>query len=312
MSLVLGYFVFSRCVKTKKELQFVLYIFLLCLVLVGLYTWRGGMLAGPHFADFKRSSGPFAPDWRGSDIAGGFLATFTPFLLSFTLLTNKRILKLTALVGLLACILGLFATYSRGSILALGLASIVTILLTAKQILKTSKITAIIILIVFTGIALNWQKWVPQSIIQRIQGTTVQDESYSGELSLDESSQMRFAKWGSGLDIFKMNPLFGVGFRIPQYVIGTDTHNSFIQVAAEMGIFGILIFIILIFSISIKAKSLIGTEFDWFGIGFIGCIIAFIFVNMFYSNFFRDTVVGTFWVLLGLLVSAKKISSEAA
>lgn len=311
ITLVLAYFVFSRCINTRKEFNLFLYVMLLSLILVGLHTWKGGILAGPHFADFKRSPGPFGQDWRGADIAGGFIGTFTPFLLSFTLLTKKKILKLAGFTGLMICCFGLFATYSRGSILALGVAFILTVLLTAKQILKTSKITAIIIFVTFIGIGLNWQKWVPQSIIHRVQGTTVQEETFGGEPPLDESSQKRIAKWQEGLEIFKSNQLFGVGFRIPEFVIGTDTHNSFIQIAAEMGIFGFLVFIWFLISILLKAKSLLKTEFDWLGIGFIGCIIAFIFVNMFYSNFFRDTVVGTFWVLLGLLVSAKKLSEAA-
>ncbi len=312
ISLVLAYFVFSRCIKTKKDLNFLYYSVLLSIILVALYTWKSGMLAGPHFADFKRSSGPFAPDWRGADIAGGFLATFTPFLLSFTILTKKNILKFIGLGGLIVCGLGIFATYSRGSILALGLASIVTILASIRQILKTSKITAIIILIAFIGLGLSWERWVPQSIINRVQGTTVQEETFTGESPLDESSQKRIVKWQAGLEIFEMNPVFGLGYRIPEFVLATDIHNSFIQIAAEMGIFGFLAFIIFILTIFIQAKSLIAAEFNWVGIGFTGCIIAFVLVNLFYSNFFRDTVVGTFWVLLGLLVSAKKISSEAA
>jgi O-antigen ligase len=312
ISLVLAYFVFSRCIKDKKDMKFLFYVSLLSLVLVALHTWRGGVLAGPHFADFKRSSGPFAQDWKGSDIAGGFLATFTPFLLAFTLLTNKKILKLAGFGGLVVCSLGLFATYSRGSILALGIASIICILLSVKQILKTSKITSIIIFVAFIGIGLNWEKWVPKSIVHRVQGTTVQEETYSGELYLDESSQSRMKKWEAGLEIFKMNPLFGVGYRIPEFIMTADTHNSFIQIAAEMGIFGFLIFIWFLISILIKAKSLLKTEFDWLGIGFIGCVISFILVNMFYSNFFRDTVVGTFWVLLGMLASAKKFTIETA
>jgi O-antigen ligase len=280
----------------------------LSLTLVALYTWKSGVLAGPHFADFKRSAGPFAESWRGADVAGGFLAIFTPFLFSYFLFTKRKIMKLASFIGALVCLMGLFTTYSRGSILALAISSILMILISTKHLLKTSKVTAFIILITFIGLGLNWRMWIPQSIIHRVQGTTVQEETYGGELPLDESSLGRIDKWKAGLEIFKINPLFGVGLKIPEYVMETDTHNSFIQIAAEMGIFGFLVFILLILGIFIQAKSLLETEFAWLGIGFIGCLIAFIFVNMFYSNFFRDTVVGTFWVMLGMLVASKQFT----
>jgi O-antigen ligase len=303
ISLVLVYFVFSRCIKTKKEWQFLFYALLLSLVFVALVTWRGGMLAGSTFADFKRSSGPFGEDWRGSDIAGGFLAIFTPFILSFTLFTKRRIIKILGFGSMIICVMGLFATYSRGSIMALGIASLVSIIVGFKALLKTSKFTAVLVIIIIFGLALYWQKWVPESIVNRIKGT-VQEQAYVGEVVLDESSQGRMDKWETGIEIFKTNFLFGVGFKIPNFMLGTDTHNTFIQIAAEMGIFGFLAFLIFLFTIFIKAKSLLKTEFAWLGVGLIGCLVAFIFVNMFYSNFFRDTVVGTFWVILGLSAAA--------
>lgn len=311
ITLVLGYFVFSRRISTIRELKFLFYVFLITLILVGAYTWYNGMLAGPHFADFKRSSGPFGEGSRGADVVGGFLAIFIPFLLSYSIFAKKKLIKISSLLGVGVCSMGLFATYSRGSILALAISSIAVVLISFPRLLKTSKLTAAIILIGFIGLCLTWQHWVPQSIIDRIQGTTVEEKSYTGELVLDESSQGRMDKWKAGLEVFRMNPLFGVGFNISEYVIKTDAHNSFIQIAAEMGIFGFVAFLLFIFSIFMRAKSLLKTEFDWLGIGFIGCIISFIFVNMFYSNFFRDTVVGTFWVLLGMLVSAKRLSSES-
>lgn len=311
ITLVLAYFVFSRCVKTKKEIQLLIYAVFLSLVFAALSTWKSGMLAGPNFANFKRSAGPFWLDYRGADIAGGFLACFTPFLLAFILLTKKRVIKFACLVGLIICALGIFTTYSRGSILSLGVASIVTILLSAKKVLKASKLTAFIILLVFIALALNWQTWVPRSIVSRME-STIQEQVYVGDVVLDGSSLERMDKWKKGIEIFNTNPLFGTGFKIPEFVLGTDTHNAFIQIAAEMGFFGFLTFISFLLSILLEAKALLKTEFAWLGIGFMGCMVAFIIVNMFYSNFFRDTVVGTFWILLGILVATQNLTQQVS
>jgi O-antigen ligase len=306
---VLGYFVMTRCVKTKKELQFLFYAFLLSIILVALFTWQRGMLAGPHFADFKRSSGPFALDWSGADIAGGFLAIFTPLLLSYFLLVKKNILKFIAFIGLAICLLGIFATYSRGSIFALAIASVVVVLVAAKYFMKTSKISAIIILIIFIGSVLGWQRWVPESIVNRIQGT-VKEQTYGYESSLDQSSEKRIDIWKAGMELFWSNPLTGVGFKRPEYELGVDTHNAFILIAAEMGIFGILVFLWFLWRVFREAISFQGTEFIFLGIGCIGCMTAFIVVNMFYSNFFRDTVVGSFWIMLGMLAVSKRYAFQ--
>ncbi|MFC1709907.1 O-antigen ligase family protein [Candidatus Omnitrophota bacterium] len=101
------------------------------------------------------------------------------------------------------------------------------------------------------------------------------------------------------------SPITGLGFKIPEYILATDTHNAFIQIAAEMGIFGILVFVWFLWRVFRHASALLNTEFAVIGIGFMGCLVSFIVVNVFYSNFFRDTVVGTFWIMLGILAASK-------
>ena len=96
------------------------------------------------------------------------------------------------------------------------------------------------------------------------------------------------------------------GFKIPQYMLGVDAHNTFIHIATEMGIIGLLVFTWFLWRIFRQASSLLNTEFVVLGVGFIGCIAAFIFVNMLSSNFFRVTVVGSFWIVLGILAGSKK------
>lgn len=304
-TLVLAYFVFARCLKTKKELQFLFFVFLISVILVGLHTWRNGMLAGVHFADFKRSSGPFALGFKGSDIAGGFLAILAPFVLTQALFTKRTALKLIWFSGFTICVAGLFTTYSRGSILGLGLGVIMIILFSLKSVFKASKLSAALLLIIILFSILGWRSWVPQSIIHRAEGTVV-NEGLGVEATYDESTEKRINIWKIGWELFLENPLFGIGFRQARFRIGLDTHNAFILIAAEMGIFGIAIFIWFLWRIFQQAVSLFNTEFLPLGVGYIGCLTSFIVVNMFYSNFFRDTVVGSLWVVLGLLAASKQ------
>ncbi len=49
----------------------------------------------------------------------------------------------------------------------------------------------------------------------------------------------RTALWGTGLEIFKSHPLFGVGFNNFADYAGLTAHNSLVVCAAELGLFGL-------------------------------------------------------------------------
>ncbi len=305
ITLVIGYFVIVRCLEKKENIWFLFYVFLLSVVLVGLHTWRNGVLAGPNFSDFKRSSGPFGQGFEGSDIAGGFLATFMPFLFSFFIFTKNKIFMAGAGIGFIIALCGLLTTYSRGSFIALGIGIIAIGLVALPYLLKHSKFTATMVIVFFIIIGLSWQVWMPQSIVNRFEKTVVRSD-YPGEETLDSSSQGRVELWQEGIDLFWENPLFGQGFKKPQLIIGKDTHNSFILIGTEMGILGLLFFFLFLGNVLKEAIVVANSEFAAIGFGFVGCIFSFLVVNMFYSNFFRDTVVGSFWIILGILAFSRK------
>jgi len=321
--LPLGYFIISRCITNKKEIPYYFGVFLLCLVFAGHNTLRNGVLAGANFAVHKRSSGPFGWGWQASDIAGGYLGTFVPLLVSYFFFARKGLFKLASAIGVGACGLGLMATYSRGSMMALLFACIAVVLVGSKELAKESKINFLVIIIGLVIGIVFWKAWVPQSIIARVEGTIELDEEekeyydYSleddeGESVLDASSQLRMKAWDEGLQFFLENPLTGIGFRQVQFQLGHDPHNAFVLIASEMGIIGILIFIWLILSVIGQGFRLMGTEFNNLAVGSVGMMVGFIVVNCFYSNFFRDNVIGSFWVILGILAAANSLLQNQA
>lgn len=204
------YFIISRCIADKRELYIYLIGVLLCLMLCGQNTYYNGVLAGANFALHKRSSGPFGWGWRASDIAGGFLATFTPLLIAYFFFVRKPLLKFISAIGVGLCGLGLMTTYSRGSMMALLFACLGMIFVGSRQLAKASKIN---FLVIFIGLVIGgvmWKAWVPPSIIARVEGTIVADEDdmefvdasltdETGESVLDLSSQLRMHAWRQGL-----------------------------------------------------------------------------------------------------------------
>ncbi len=70
----------------------------------------------------------------------------------------------------------------------------------------------------------------------------------------DASTQQRYEAWATGLNLFKSNPIFGVGqgqFVEHHYL---TAHNSFVLTAAELGLIGFFLFTTIIY---LTMKSLI-------------------------------------------------------
>ncbi|MDQ3370004.1 MAG: O-antigen ligase family protein [Myxococcota bacterium] len=75
-----------------------------------------------------------------------------------------------------------------------------------------------------------------------------------GGASADVSTQLRYEAWAQGLQMFKSNPVFGVGagqFSEHHYL---TAHNAFVLPLAELGIIGLFLFVALVY---VSVKSLI-------------------------------------------------------
>ena len=339
ITLVLGYYVFAYCVTTKEELKLMINVFVLSIILVGVQTLRTGVLGGANFGDHKRAFGPFGVDFYASDIAGGFLATFMPFVMAYCLFEKNRLYKIASAVGMGILAMALFATYARGALLAFVLAAFYLYVVTLPEMMKRSKLYSIFTIILLLGLLASWRVWVPESIVTRTTKTLVSSdpdeggastekflqnekayENFGGSIdtsqlpegfgALDESSQLRIIRWTSMMNLIKESPIFGVGFRQTLYLYSVDAHNSFLQIAGEMGILTLLVFLWLLWCIYREAWKLLKTDYANIAAGFVGGIPAFFLVNNFYSNFFRNTVTGTLWIALGLLAAAKRLHYE--
>jgi len=62
-----------------------------------------------------------------------------------------------------------------------------------------------------------------------------------------QAGEDRTALWGEGLQLFKANPLFGVGFGAMADHAGQTAHNSLVVCAAELGAFGLYFWALFLF-----------------------------------------------------------------
>ena len=142
----------------------------------------------------------------------------------------------------------------------------------------------------------------------------------------DADSLQRLAYWKYGLVVIKSHPLLGVGYHnwlaylaymIPEgmgpYGIIQEPHNIYIQAAAELGIAGLFVFLLMIvFAFVINARTrTITKDMDHrllfnltYGLdaGLIGYLVAGSFVTVLYYPFF--------WVQIAMIVMINAIVKQ--
>jgi O-antigen ligase len=165
---------------------------------------------------------------------GMFLVMNIPFAIYFYT-QGKFITKLVMLIVLTAIGYGIYLTGSRGTMVGAGALIII------YYLIINAGPKLIIITALFSPVVM-----VAYTVLQ------------SGR---DESSQQRLEAWYEGVHMLLNNPIFGVGRGQFQEVHGRVAHNSYIQMAAELGVpgyslwGGALIFTVLVSYLILKDKT---------------------------------------------------------
>lgn len=161
--------------------------------------------------------------------------TVLPLVVLWMLQSKSLIIKIYAFVVSITLVYAVFLTASRGGLLCLGL---MAILLFQR---KFGKIVGVAAGMVVMGALL---------VLGPRMNTISPEEA---------SSYGRLEAWVVGMGLFKGSPLFGVGFgNFMEYHFRT-AHNSFVLCCAELGLFGLYPWIMLIY-ISLKNTRFVEKE----------------------------------------------------
>lgn len=187
---------------------------------------------------FKHFGNPGITGQTG--INGWYISIFTGLLVINVLLdkNNSIMRKFLSYILIIASIIAIFLTNKRAYILFTFTALILTLFFGKenKNIkLNIKKIISIIllVLIIMVIVTKNNQLMV---VIERFMNSD--DDISSGRYSLYEKMFLTFLE----------NPLFGIGtYSIPK-IIGNLGHNIYLQILAENGIIGIILFLITFYS----------------------------------------------------------------
>lgn len=305
---VIYFFIVNAVVGRVRFLLFLI-LFLLCSFKMSQHGFRTWAASGFGYKSWGVTGAPGF--FHNSGEVGIQMCIFLPMGLMFLISLWSRLSTIKrGLIALLPITAAatIIAANSRGAVLG-GIAALAWLALIGR-----SKIKALIGFAIVAG--LGWLV-APAALIERFSG-----------IGTDDTSLARLTYWRDGLDIIRHHPLLGIGFEnwIPYYpahykglegyyVDVQVCHNILIQAASELGIPGLIAFLVMVvttFVLNARTRKLAAEAGDDFLVrmahGFDAAMIGFLvsaqFITVLYYPYF--------WVGMPLTVMLYTAAREAA
>ena len=298
--------IIESLVKYESFLQtraFTKNIFYLALSFATLSLLNGIFITNIDFLHYNRLSG-LADLNSATNVYGVYISGFS--ILGIAILgiiknpTEKKIL----FIGIIICIIYVFASYSRRAILGLGFGiMILDIYFNKNKYSSRLKTYLIVFTIGLLGIYYLFNNPIIKSIILRLK-----EISFSGI-----GSQERYGEWNNMLESMSIfDYLFGKGLgtfgsSAYKFIAGaTPAHNYYIQLLVELGVFGIISYlVIIIYVIIIGMKGFrVSTDLDNKKIisGNIVMIIVFLIGGLAGTSNVSIPVSIMLWTSMGIII----------
>ena len=332
LKMYLGFLYIGNNIKTRKEIQFVIIFLLLGLFLeslLGLAQYKfdrplvPSILGGPEKVGYIKLGEPLSRisgTWVSYNDFAWYLTFMLPISLSLLFSRIKGIYKSMCGLTLVVGIGALVCTLSRAGWYSFVVAALIVLLLNfsktkGKTGLNNFATSIVAILIVISVIFTVNPQFL--NIVNRRVLSDDYDSAYS------RIPQMQVAS-----NIIKANPVLGIGINnytevMDQYdttdvkltsITRQQVHNIFLEVAAEMGVAGLAIFIWLIFIVYKEGLTYIRSSEDSMSnvvVGLIGGITAFLVHGLVDAASLGNHLFLIFWFFTGMVIVIKKITSQA-
>jgi hypothetical protein len=230
------YYVTSRILQTPG--QFITLFF--CMALSVAYLAYLAIVDVNLYSLSSVYIDPRSDRWQGlgyyenSNEFGQLMITTIPFLLASILIRKSKILSLASIALMSIMIYVMVKCESRTVMITLGLMFVGTFMFRGSGNLFKKLSIGLTLSIIILGVL----SITPGPIQDRL-GTVL-------DAGNDESFQGRTRSWDYGFAMLSWYPITGVGKGQWIEYHGLMPHNSYVQVMAEMGIFGIWVFLWLI------------------------------------------------------------------
>lgn len=284
-----------------RQARYAKFFLLLCIASCALDVLGSLLLQG---------FGPRLQGFFGSPMTlAGFLVVIIPVLFCciMTWEQNKTGLLVAAFFSLVL-FMGLLLNATRGAWLALA----ITLPFTAILYDRSSKKMLFLIALIAATSTIFLSTPHLQKRVESITSSTFQ------------SNTERLLMWKSAYNMFKDNPIIGVGIGqyAPKYLkeyrspeskeIQNHCHNNFLQMLAENGILGLLAFSILFGYLLYSSLITFWSQNNPFALLAFGVTLALLLQGMTEYNFGNSAVIKFYWTVLGCLLiltrSGQKLS----
>jgi len=187
-----------------------------------------------HFLDVRSGRWQGLGYYKNANEFGQLMSTTLPFLFAALIMKNNIIIKATA-VGFIAILVFVVTkSESRTVMVLVGIMVVLTIILRGRgNIIKKTIKGSVIGAVLLVGLS-----YAPGPIQDRL-GSIL-------DAGTDKSFQGRTRSWEHGFDMLSWYPITGVGKGEWMEYHGLMPHNSYVQVMSELGIFGIILFLMIL------------------------------------------------------------------
>jgi putative inorganic carbon (HCO3(-)) transporter len=220
--------------RSRRAIETMLWSVLVGLAALGLCTIWGRSIA-TIYGERAYASVTYDPN----DVAMMMVCALP--LAAFAAVALRGVRRLLAIGAVLVCVLTIILTMSRGGFIGLVVVSVLLLLRLGTASLAPRLVILAIVaaLLMAAAPARYWELM-----------STIWAPTLGGEY-LEAGVFTRVALWKGGVQLFLTNPLTGVGIGMYEVAEGLShggrgkwsaAHNSFLQIATELGLVGIVLF----------------------------------------------------------------------
>ncbi len=298
--------------RTEGQLRFYLMLILICFI---LFPARGTFVGGNHLAGRVVWTGAYSNP--NSLAALSFLAFGVALAIGFSE-TTSNLVRLGSAVSAVILLIVILRTQSRGVFLGVVVAmapAFISMLL--KQLRLAIGVTIVIALVI--SFAIPPKVWERLGGMKKLTSTeSVENQDNSNEA--DSSAAQRLEILKAGWHIYLDHPVFGVGLGAYPLACNMyapelgkrDTHNTYLNLAAELGLPGLLIWCSLIASTLLHAyrirrrakESLLKVQQYWIERTIIGFLVSGVFSS--------DSGLNLLYIILSVLWCSTELLAKAS
>lgn len=305
---ILLYYLTSWLVREREQVKNCMFAIMVSTLMVAFLATKD-MVTPTHF-DWERRAGGVA---QQANILAAFFAYYTFYFISYLRMNAGNFRYWMLLACVYPCARGIMLTFSRGGYIAFAAGMLYVSYLWKKGVCV---VVALSLLIVW--IAPDY--FLPGAVVERLKDTVRETEGSYGrvEKHVETSAEGRILIWKGAVRMIIGNPLLGVGYGqfpllIGGYqprVAGADAHNSYILIAAEMGVPTLLIFMYLLITLFRYAVNIYRFHPDrlcaGLGMGYATGMICFWVANFFGCRFNTIETISYFWITSAMIILIRR------